>query len=96
MKGYEIMTNTEQKNSKPPIPPVLLHEGAEENIFNAVSEAAKVIPFYQIEEILTNILHQVRAQAENERTRARQTYKQQMEEYEKESEKEGEEDGSGT
>lgn len=83
----------------PPIPSALLYEDAEDKIFGAVNSAAKQngIPFYLLEGILTNILHQVRAQAEAERENARQTYKKQMEEYEKameEKEKEGEQDGS--
>lgn len=75
--------------TKPQKPFVLRKEEAENNIFNAVNDAAHEIPFCTIEDILTNLLHQVRAQAKNEREIARRDYEKQMEEYTK-AEKEGE------
>ena len=83
----------ESKN-KPRIPLALLHEDAENKIFNAVNESAKVnkIPFFLLEGILTNILHQVREQAKVERENATRAYEKQMEEYNKEqAEEEGKE-----
>ena len=68
-------------------PTVLLHEEAESNIFEAVKESARIIPFYQIEGILTNILHQVRAQANVERENAARLYEKQLAEYEEASKK---------
>lgn len=76
----------DQKTVKPRIPSVLLHEYAENKIFNAVNEAAHQIPFYQIEGILTNILHQVREHAKAEREAAARSYAKQLEEYNKEQE----------
>lgn len=75
--------------TKPQKPFALRKAEAETEIFNAVNEAAKTIPFCSLEDILTNLLHQVRAQANNEREIARRDYEKQMEEYNK-AEKEGE------
>lgn len=76
------------ENNKPVKPFVLQKEEAENGIFNAVNEAAKTIPWCSLEDILTNLLHQVRAQAENERVIARQSYDKAIEEYNaKEAEK---------
>lgn len=79
-----------KSQSKPQKPFVLLKEEAEDTIFNAVSEAANAIPFCTIEDILTNLLHQVRAKADKERETLRDAYEKQMAEYLK-AEKEGEE-----
>lgn len=68
---------------KPILPLCLRHEEAENKIFNAVNESAKIIPFYQIEGILTNLLHQVREQANAERDKAARLYEKQLEEYNK-------------
>ena len=73
-------------SKQPEIPFALRHEMAENTIFNAVSESAKSVPFFLLEGILTNILHQVREQAKVERANAVATYNEQMEEYKKESE----------
>lgn len=75
-------------NNKPSIPFVLRYDSAEEKIFSAINESAKVekIPFYLLEGILTNILHQVREQATAERENAARLYEQQMEEYNKDNE----------
>ena len=84
------------EQTKPQIPSSLLYEDAENKIFGAVNGAhhQNSIPFYLLEGILTNILHQVREQAEAERENARRTYQKQMEEYEKaEEEKEAEKEG---
>lgn len=75
-------------NNKPTIPFALCYENAENRIFNAVSESANEIPFYMLEGMLTNILHQVREKAKEERENARMLYEKQMAEY-NESEKEG-------
>lgn len=74
----------EQKITKPPIPFALRYEEADKNIFNAVNEAAKVnkIPFYLLEEILVNILHQVRENANIELEKERALYAKQLAEYE--------------
>lgn len=83
------------KDQTPPRKPsVLLHEEAENEIFRAVSESAKIIPYYQLEGILTNLLHQVREKANVERDNALRLYEKQLAEYhesiKKESESEGE------
>ena len=85
------------KKTKPSVPFALLHEDAENKIFDAVNESAKVnkIPFFLLEGILTNILHQVREQAQAERENAAKLYEKQLAEYE-ESEKEDEQNGLGT
>ncbi|MBO5967852.1 MAG: hypothetical protein J6S14_05065 [Clostridia bacterium] len=69
------------ENNKPVKPFVLRKEEAENGIFNAVAESAQTIPWCSIEDILTNLLHQVRAQAENERAIAKQSYDKAIEEY---------------
>jgi hypothetical protein len=79
-----------KKKTQPEIPFVLRKELAESNILHAVNESAKAIPFCTIEDILTNLLHQVRERADNEREIARQSYKKQMAEYIKKAEKEEE------
>lgn len=82
------MDNKQQ--TKPSIPFVLLHEEAGNKIFNAVNEAASVykIPFCAIEQILTNILHQIREQTNIELEQAKQAYQKQLEEYNKAQEAE--------
>ncbi len=76
------------KGQTPPQKPLaLLHEEAENIIFNAVSMAAKLIPFYLLEGIMTNLLHQVREKAREEREGAARLYEKQLAEYE-EAEKE--------
>lgn len=75
-------------STKPIKPYVLRKEEAEHDIFNAVKESAQTIPWCTVEDILTNILHQVREQAERERAIALQSYKEELAEYEKEYEKE--------
>ena len=78
-------------STKPIKPYVLRKDEAERDIFNAVKESAKIIPWCSVEDILTNILHQVRARAEKERAIARQRYDKELAEYikaEEESEKE--------
>lgn len=77
--------------NKPIKPYVLRKEEAERDIFNAVNDSAKTIPWCTVEDILTNILHQVRAQAEKERAIAKQSYDKELAEFnkvEKEAEKE--------
>ena len=73
----------ETKKTEPTIPFVLRYDSAENKIFSAVNESAKVekIPFYLLEGILTNILHQVREQASAERENATRLYEKQMEEH---------------
>lgn len=74
---------------KPNKPFLLRHEEAENTIFDAVDESAKQVPFYLLEGILTNILHQVRAKAKEERDNALRDYDKQLQEYYN-SENEGE------
>ena len=69
--------------TQPKKPLAMLHEEAETIIFNAIKKAAALLPFYLLESILTNLLHQVREQAEAERLKAKKLYEKQMEEYEK-------------
>jgi hypothetical protein len=69
--------------NKPIKPYVLRKEEAERDIFNAVNDSAKTIPWCSVEDILTNILHQVRAQAEKERAIARQNYDKELAEFDK-------------
>ena len=79
--------------TQPKKPLAMLHEEAETIIFNAIKTAAALLPFYLLENILTNLLHQVREQAKAERSNAERLYEKQMEDYEKslnESESEGE------
>ena len=66
----------------------LEYDEAENKIFSAVDESAKVnkIPFYLLEGILTNILHQVRENAKAEKANAARSYEKQMKEYEAETE----------
>lgn len=78
---------------KPIKPYVLRKDEAERDIFNAVNDSAKTIPWCSVEDILTNILHQVREQAERERAIAKQRYDKELAEYikaEEEAEKETE------
>ena len=78
-------------STKPIKPYVLRKEEAESDIFNAVNDSAKTIPWCTVEDILTNILHQVRAHAEKERAIAKQRYDKELAEYikaEEEAEKE--------
>lgn len=75
---------------KPILPLCMRLDEAEVKIFNAINESAKIIPFYQIEGILTNLLHQVREQADAERDRAASIYEKQLQEYNN-AEREGEE-----
>lgn len=79
---------------KPNKPFALRYESAENKIFSAISESVREdkVPFYLLEGILTNILHQVREQANIERENASKTYRKQLEEYKKGSE--GEERGA--
>ena len=72
--------------TKPKKPFCLEYDEAEGEIFSAVDEAAKKIPFYLIEGILTNILHQVRANAKAEKVSAAKSYEKQIKEYEAETE----------
>ena len=72
----------EQTKPKKPLP--LLYEEAGNRIFEAVNEAAKDVPFFLLEGILCNLLHQVREKADLEKVNAEMTYKKQIEEYEKE------------
>ena len=67
--------------NKPTLPFILQYEEAERNITDAVNRAVKIngVPFYLVDGILTNILHQVRLNAEKERTEAMQAYKKQTE-----------------
>lgn len=71
------MTNKEQ----PKKPFCLTYEGAEDRIFYAVSKSAEEIPFFMLEGILTNILHQVREKAKEERDNARMLYEKQLAEF---------------
>lgn len=70
---------SEQTQPKKPL--ALLHDEAEADIFNAVSMASRTIPFYLIEGIMTNLLHQVRERARAEREEALRIYDKQLEEY---------------
>lgn len=81
-----------KNQTQPKKPFVLQYEEAEKDIFNAVSKSAKVngVPFYLLEGILTNLLHQVREQAKIERDNAERLYEKELEEYES-AEKEAEE-----
>ena len=74
--------------SKPNKPFCLEYDEAENKIFSAVDESAKVnkIPFYLLEGILTNLLHQVRENAKAEKANAARSYEKQMKEYEAETE----------
>lgn len=63
------------------LPYVLRKEKAENDIFNAVNESAKKVPFCTLEDILTNLLHQVREQARLERDNALIAYEKEVEEY---------------
>ena len=72
--------------TKPKKPFCLEYDEAEGEIFSAVSESAKKVPFYLIEGILTNLLHQVRENAKAEKVNAARAYEQQMKEYEAETE----------
>ena len=77
-------------STKPIKPYVLRKEDAARDIFNAVNDSAKTIPWCSVEDILTNFLHQVRELAEKERAIARQRYDKELAEYikaEEESEK---------
>ena len=73
---------------QPKKPFCLTYDDAENRIFNAVSESAKEIPFFMLEGILTNILHQVREKAKEERDNARMLYEKQIAEYNEKEEKE--------
>lgn len=83
----------EQKKAKPQIPFALRYEEADKKIFNAVNESAKVnrIPYYLLEEILVNILHQVRENAQIELENERALYEKQLAEYEEQKEGIGDE-----
>ena len=84
-----------QYQPKPKKPFALLYDEAGDKIFNAVSEAAEDVPFFLLEGILCNLLHQVREKANTEKVNAEFTYKKQIEEYNKaEAEKERGEHGS--
>jgi hypothetical protein len=73
-------------NQQPNKPFSLCYDEAEDRIFYAVSESAREIPFFLIEGMLTNILHQVREKARAEREAQKSLYEQQLKEYtEKES-----------
>ena len=81
------------EQTKPKIPAALLYDKAENTIFGAVNLAAQEIPFYMIEGMLVNILHQVREQARAEKANAARLYEKELAEYEaaeKEAESEGE------
>lgn len=80
-------------STKPIKPYVLRKEDAERDIFNAVNDSAKTIPWCTVEDILTNILHQVRAQAEKERAIAKQSYDKELAEFNK-AEEEAEEEAA--
>lgn len=77
-------------SKKPETPFVIRHAEAENKIFNAVNESAKNIPFCSVEQILTNILHQVRELANKERKNAAALYNEQLKAYENETDAEGE------
>lgn len=83
----------EQKKVKPQIPFALRYEDADKKIFNAVNESAKVnrIPYYLLEEILVNILYQVRENAKIELENERALYEKQSAEYEEQKEGIGDE-----
>ena len=70
----------------PPVRPFCLeYEDAQREIVasvNAIVSKHK-IPFYLLENIITNLAHQVSKNAEIERAEARQTYRTQLDEYEK-------------
>lgn len=72
--------------TKPQKPFCLEYDEAENKIFSAVSESAKKVPFYLIEGILTNLLHQVRENAKAEKANAALLYEKQIKEYEAETE----------
>ena len=75
-----------QHQTKPKKPLPLLYEEAGNRIFEAVNEAANEVPFFLLEGILCNLLHQVREKAKAEKVNAEMTYKKQIEEYNKEIE----------
>lgn len=82
------------RNEQPQKPLALRLEEAGNTIFNAVNMAANEVPFYLIDGILVNILHQVREQAKAEKDKAAQLYEKQLAEYieaEKKAESEDEE-----
>jgi hypothetical protein len=80
MKGIHDMDNNKEK----PIPPLALRYGqAKSRICNAVNDAAQFdgIPFFMLESILTDILHQARENAKKEREEAMRSYDKQMAEF---------------
>jgi hypothetical protein len=81
---------TNKKQPKKPL--CLTYDDAENRIFYAVSESAKEIPFFMLEGILTNLLHQVREKAKTERENACMLYEKQLEEAKKLEEEESEGD----
>lgn len=79
--------------NEPKKPFCLEYTEAENKIFNAIQESVTVnkIPFYLLEGILTNILHQVRENAKTEKENASIIYLKQMQEYKAETEGSGDE-----
>lgn len=67
--------------TKPKKPMALLYDEARKAIYNGINIASKLIPFYMIEEILTNYLSQVMKQSEREIDNAAKLYEKQMAEY---------------
>ena len=76
-----------------PVKPFSLkHAEAKRDLYNAVNNVNKVcgVPFYLIEDILTELLHQVKDNARIERENSLREYEKQLEEYKKqEAENEG-------
>jgi hypothetical protein len=81
LEGWRL---TEQ----PKKPFCFTYDEAEDRIFYAVSKSAEEVPFFMLEGILTNILHQVREKANAERENARMLYEKQIAEYNEKEEKE--------
>lgn len=70
-----------EKQNSPEKPFSLKYDEAENGIFCAVTEAARQIPFYLIEGMLTNILHQVREKARIERDTEKALFEKQLKEF---------------
>jgi hypothetical protein len=69
--------------NKPNKPFCLDYEEASVEIFNAISQSSQAhnIPFYLLENIILNVLTQIREGKRNELEMARQSYEQQLQAY---------------
>ena len=75
------------KTSQPTKPFCLDYEEATAEIVNAISQSSQEhnIPFYLLENIILNILTQIREGKRNELEMARQSYEQQLQAYTKQN-----------